>query len=91
MHALARDNLELGVDIVADCVNPWMLTRDAWRETGTGAGATVTEIEVMCSNAVEHRRRVEGRASDIPGMRQIGWWIRLIEAWRNASSRSSTR
>ena len=30
-HGVARDNLLLGRDVVADCVNPLNVTRDAWR------------------------------------------------------------
>src|SRR5690348_9499702 len=29
-YAAAEDNLRLGLHLVADCVNPWPLTRDAW-------------------------------------------------------------
>ena len=30
-HAVAEDNLRLGRIVVADCVNPWALTRCEWR------------------------------------------------------------
>ena len=66
-YALAADNLRLGRDVIADCVNGWMLTRDAWSDTGRAAGATVTEVEIVCSDPGEHRRRVATRGSDIPG------------------------
>ena len=72
-HAVARDNLGLGRDVVADCVNPWMLTRNAWRETGLSAGAQVFEIETVCTDAAEHRRRVETRAGEIPGLVLPDW------------------
>ena len=29
-HAVAADNLRAGQTVVADCVNPWPLTRDEW-------------------------------------------------------------
>ena len=72
-HAAAKDNLRMGRIVVADCVNPWMLTRNAWRDTGLGSGARVVEIETICSDAAEHRRRVEGRVSDVPGLVLPTW------------------
>ena len=72
-YALALDNLRLGLDVVGDSVNPWMETRDAWRDVATRAGADVLEVEVICSDAAEHRRRVEGRVSDVPGLTPPTW------------------
>ena len=72
-YALAEDNLRLGLDVVADGVNPWMETRDAWREVGLRAGAEVVEIEVSCSDEAEHRRRVETRTTDVPGLIPPTW------------------
>jgi predicted kinase len=36
--AVAGDNLGLGRIVVTDSVNDWMVTRDAWRESGVRAG-----------------------------------------------------
>lgn len=72
-YALAADNLRLGLDVVGDSVNPWMETRDAWRDAGLRAGADVVEIEIVCSDPAEHRRRVEGRVSDVPGLTPPTW------------------
>jgi predicted kinase len=60
-QAVASDNLELGRTVIADCVNPWPLTRDAWRQVGHRLHVRVLEIEFVCSDATEHRRRVESR------------------------------
>jgi hypothetical protein len=54
-------------------VNPWPLTRDAWRDAGLAAGAAVHEVEIVCSDAAEHRRRVEERVSDVPGLKLPDW------------------
>ena len=62
-QAVAEDNLRLGRTVIADCVNPWKITRDEWRAVGTRAGTRVLEVEVVCSDAVEHRRRVESRGN----------------------------
>jgi len=72
-YALAEDNLRLGLDVVGDSVNPWMETRDAWRDVASRAGADVLEVEVVCSDEVEHRRRVGTRVSDIPSLTPPIW------------------
>lgn len=72
-YALAEDNLRLGLDVVGDSVNPWTETRDAWRDVGLRAGAEVLEVEVICSDPAEHRRRVEERAVDVPGLAPPTW------------------
>ena len=60
-YAVAEDNLRLGRTVIADSVNPWPITREAWRDVARRAGVRVVEVEVTCSDAVEHRRRVEER------------------------------
>jgi predicted kinase len=66
-YAVAADNLRLGRVVIADCVNPWPLTRGEWRAVADGAGVRTLDVEVICSDAEEHRRRVERREADIPG------------------------
>ena len=56
-YGVAADNLRLGLSVVADCVSDCALTRDAWRDVGVDAGARVVEVEVVCSDRAEHRRR----------------------------------
>jgi predicted kinase len=77
-YALAADNLALGRTVIADCVNPWPLTRQAWRTVAERAGARAIEVEVVCSDPVEHRRRVEQRRPDIEG-HQLPSWIDVVE------------
>jgi predicted kinase len=77
-YALAEDNLRLGRIVVADCVNPWPLTRAEWREAAERAGVTGLEVEVVCSDPQEHRRRVETRQADIAGHR-LPTWQEVIE------------
>ncbi|MBV8089685.1 MAG: AAA family ATPase [Alphaproteobacteria bacterium] len=72
-YAIAEDNLRLGHDVIADSVNPWMLSRDAWRDAGKRAGARVVEIETICSDREEHRRRIEARLSEVPGLILPDW------------------
>jgi predicted kinase len=72
-YALALDNLRLGRSVVADSVNPLGITRRAWIDVAVQAGAPFTEIEVICSDQGEHRRRVELRQSDVAGLRLPLW------------------
>ena len=83
-YGLAADNLRIGRNVVADSVNPIRVTRDAWRSVGLDLDVAVAEIEVICSNRIEHRRRVETRTSDIEGLTLPSWQMvieRNYEPW----------
>jgi len=66
-YAIAEDNLRLGRRVVGDSVNPWPLTRAAWQHVATRAGVPSLDVEIVCSDTSEHRRRVENRVADITG------------------------
>lgn len=72
-YALAESNLNLGQSVVADSVNPLAVTREAWRRAAANASVPCIEIEVVCSNSAEHRRRVETRETDVAGLRLPTW------------------
>lgn len=72
-YAVAEDNLRLGQIVVADSVNPWSLTRNDWREVARRAAVPSLDVEVVCSDLEEHRRRVESRTGDIPDHRLPTW------------------
>ena len=72
-YAIAEDNLLLGRTVVADSVNPLQITRDAWRAVAVRARTKFVEVEILCSDLAEHRRRVESRRTDIPGLVQPSW------------------
>lgn len=76
-YAVAEDNLRAGLTVVADCVNPVQLTRDAWRAVAERAGVPLVEVEVVCSDSAEHRRRVESRGTDFPGWTLT--WQEVVE------------
>ncbi len=67
-YAITRQQLRLGLDVVLEGVNPLRVTRDAWRRIGTEAAAEVVEVELVCSDVEEHRRRAENRSVDVPGL-----------------------
>ena len=72
-YAVAEDNLRLGRTVIADSVNPLEVTRAAWRDVARRAGTRCIEIEIVCSDHAEHRRRVESRKADIAGHRLPTW------------------
>jgi predicted kinase len=72
-QAVALDNLGLGHDVIGDCVNDSREARNGWAQTGRRSGAKVLWLEIICSDPVEHRRRVETRTSDIPGLALPDW------------------
>lgn len=72
-YAVAEDNLRAGRTVIADCVNPWPLTRGAWRFVAERAGVAALDVEIVCSDTAEHRRRVESREPDIAGHALPTW------------------
>ena len=83
-NEVAGENLRIGRAVVADCVNPVLASRDGWRETARRNAARLVEIEVICSDAGEHRKRVESRLADIGGLALPSWHDvvnRAYEPW----------
>lgn len=78
-YMVAADNLSIGRMVIADSVNPLPVTRDAWAAVAKRAETAVVEVEVICSDPDEHRRRTETRVSDIPGL--------ILPTWRETVSR----
>ncbi|HAT8649777.1 TPA: AAA family ATPase [Legionella pneumophila] len=87
-YAIALDNLKLGLPVVADSVNPIAITRNDWQKVAMDANAPFIEIELVCSNAKEHQRRIETRKADIPG-HNLPNWIDVLnrdyEPWQSKS------
>ena len=72
-NGIASDNLRNGRSVVADCVNPVAESRKAWSQVAAASGAAMIDIEVVCSDLREHRRRVEQRQGDIAGLAPPTW------------------
>lgn len=72
-YRLAADNLRLGVSVVADSCNPVVLTRSTWKKLSCDAKARCVDIELICSDPVEHRRRIETRTSTVSGLVPPTW------------------
>lgn len=83
-YAVAADNLLGGATVIANSVNPIEVTRRAWCDVARRADRAVLEVEIVCTDAAEHRRRVEARASDISGLPLPSWndvMSRQYEPW----------
>ncbi len=72
-YAVAGDNLQAGNIVIADSVNPIPVTRDAWRDVALKHAARLFEIEVVCADQAEHKRRVEMRTADIAEHKMPTW------------------
>ena len=84
---LAEDNLRLGHTVIVDSVNPLETTRNYWRGTAADTGVELVEIEVVCSDERQHRRRVESRIAGVPGLVLPTWQQvldRRYEPWPTA-------
>ena len=64
-YAVAEDNLRAGNIVIADSVNPILITREAWQNVAIRNNCKFFEIETICSDKEEHKRRVETRKADI--------------------------
>ena len=71
--AVAGDVLSTGGDVLVECVNPLPITRRLWERTALDAGSRLLQVELVCSDRDEHRRRVEQRVSDIAGLVLPDW------------------
>jgi predicted kinase len=78
-YRVAAENLRIGQQIVADSANTIDLTRDAWAEVAREANVRLVNVEIICSDEAEHRRRVETRSSDIADL--------VLPTWEKVMSR----
>ncbi len=72
-YRIAGDNLKLGHIVVADSCNPINLTRREWENVAKENNSICINIEVLCSNKEEHKKRVETRKSEIAGLKLPVW------------------
>jgi len=72
-YALAEENVRLGRIVVADGVNPVLQTRVAWKSVAERASVPLFDVELICSDPIEHRRRVEQRRAGTRGTGLPTW------------------
>jgi predicted kinase len=78
-YRVAVDNLRIGRSVVADSCNPIDLTRNEWIQVAEAEGSQAINIEVTCSDPIEHQRRVEQRNAEIPGL--------ILPTWKQVLTR----
>lgn len=82
-QAIAASALTQGFDVIADCVNPIVLTREAWCQIGQGHD--VLKVQIICSDIPVHRDRVEARHKAQP---ECPDWVKVenrgYEIWTDA-------
>ena len=77
-HRIAADNLRAGNNVIADSCNPITLTREGWQAVALEQGLQFQNIEAICSDSAEHRRRVEERHVSVPGL-ALPTWQQVID------------
>ena len=60
-YSIARDNLEIGLTVIADSVNPIEITRSDYRRIAKEANLPYFEVEIVCSDIKTHKERIATR------------------------------
>jgi predicted kinase len=85
-YRVASDNLNLGQHVVADSCNPINLTRREWENVAKESSSIFVNIEVLCSDKEEHKRRVETRECEAKNLIFPTWEEvenREYHAWKS--------
>ena len=72
-YLIAGDNLKLKRNVVADSCNPILLTRMEWQEVAVANGSVYINIEVICSDEREHKKRAETRQPEVERLKLPTW------------------
>lgn len=72
-HRIAAGCLAVGTPVVVDAVNPVPAARAGWPALAERSSTRLLLVEVVLSDEAEHRRRVESRRSDLPGLVVPTW------------------
>ena len=72
-YKIAEDNLKIGNSVIADSCNPIKLSRDEWENVAISNNCKYMNIEIICSNKIEHKNRVEKRISEVKNLKLPTW------------------
>lgn len=93
-YNVAKDNLALGHTVIGDSVNSVEISREGWRNIAINQNKQFIEIEVICSDSEEHKRRVEVRNADAEDTTPIVTWEKIMQreynVWNNPDLRLDT-
>jgi predicted kinase len=73
MSEVAACCLQTGVSVLIDAVNPVPQARAWWVGLAAERDARLVVVELQLADVREHRRRVEGRVSDVVGLEVPSW------------------
>ncbi len=73
VRVMAEQNLLLGAPVVVDAVNDSELARQTWRSAAERGGVPVVFVLLVLDDAVEHRRRLEGRTRGFTHVPEPTW------------------
>ena len=77
-EAMAGENPAQGLSVIVDAVNPVAEARAMWRALSEQHDVPLKMIEIICSNEVAHKQRIERRVRNIDGMPEVDW-DRVVE------------
>ena len=72
-YKIAIDNLKLGLNVIADSCNPLDITRKEWEIIAQSNNGEIINIEIICSDEKEHKKRSELRISEIENLKSPNW------------------
>ena len=72
LETLIRRQLMLGQSAIVDGLIDDVVA-ERWQKTAAEYDARLDVIMCVCTDEVEHRRRLEGRTRGIPGWHEVGW------------------
>ena len=72
-ETLAGNVLESDRSIIVDAVNAVSPAREQWVSLAARHGSALTFIEIICSDPVVHRERLEARSRDLPHVSEPTW------------------
>lgn len=70
---LARENLNLGLGVIVDTVNPLRLTRKSFGDLAKESNANLLQFEFKTNNLLLHKKRIGQRKADIVGHNLPTW------------------
>ena len=72
LETLIKRQLMLGQSAIVDGLIDDVVA-ERWQKTAAEYDARLDVIMCVCTDEVEHRRRLEGRTRGIPGWHDVGW------------------
>ena len=72
-YKIIADNLIIGNNVVVDSCNPIKFTRNEYENIAIENNCKYKNIEIICSNKIEHKIRIDTRENDIKNLKLPTW------------------